>query len=109
MRHAAENCWRTIPVMADLPFQRGTPTDWDEGTKAFDIRGDGDQMELYGPCPRCHHELTKSLALVIGTAWGGDLGELKTLGVICNCGQPHEGRGPDDSGCGARGGVTVRL
>jgi hypothetical protein len=57
---------------------------------------------LFGPCPRCGHQMNVS-AGIAGVLPGGQRQET----VRCNCTGEHNGRPDGKTGCGQRGNVPI--
>lgn len=95
--------------MTSIIFRAGIPENWEAGIEHFAVRGTHPHMEIFGPCPQCEHELTRSLKDVTGAGLAGQAGRLQTIRVVCNCAHFHEGAGPKDEGCGAEGYLEILV
>lgn len=113
--------------MSEEPYQQGEPPKWAEGLSRLKTRyvpqGEGRAVYLYGPCPRCGHDIEKNLTGP-GVRFAPsdtedtdaqyvevDLAQYVEVDVFlrCNCDVTHGGAPENSSGCGAEGGVRVRL
>jgi hypothetical protein len=67
----------------------------------------GDDWVLYGTCPKCSHEMDKT----IGSGYLTDTyrGSVTSVIVACNCRADHAGRPEGRAGCGRYGGLELEL
>lgn len=95
--------------MSELAYQSGTPPQWEEGVASLTIAGEETDLAIVGPCPRCHHSISKNVASFLAPALGKTDTDTVEIRIRCNCIEGHEGSPDDAHGCGAEGTVKVRL
>jgi hypothetical protein len=95
------------------PARKWSPLDeatWLARADAIRKEGKPNDWWLRGPCPGCGHTISRNITPLIGVAFIDGTPPPKIV-LKCNCSQPHDGRPQDASppGCGAAGGVIVKL
>lgn len=119
-------------LAGDEPYQELMGYEWTE--KAYQMMGDGDlhgeaisrekivRSRVWGPCPRCAHELddqqTHTAVLsIMGTETRGwpsrrrseEQESLLEVDVSCGCGDQHSGAPEGTTGCGVSFRVALPL
>ncbi|MFJ1673131.1 hypothetical protein ACIOK4_43625 [Streptomyces bottropensis] len=116
-----------------LPYEVVTEASYAEEARRFRIAPTRGGVILYGPCPRCAHEMEfphvsrvyKRIRLP-RMRRSGSVGQPasaqsatgepatpeqpaqpKPVGMVCTCTEDHQGRRPEEDGCGAYWNVTL--
>jgi hypothetical protein len=100
----------------EIAYARGEPDTWETACRGFQVTAEADQQGgstaptlISGTCPRCGHDISKSLvaqADVVAFSATARAGGPAFL-VTCNCVGIHPDRPEGVYGCGAQGGVRL--
>jgi hypothetical protein len=88
--------------MAEKKYESGEPPEWKARVSRLKVRISGQAREIFGPCPRCGHDITKDLGPTDGPTLAPPVAKA-TYRVVCNCDSYHAGAPVGTRGCGAEG------